>query len=176
MTNPSGRAAETMLVQQYGPAVRRFFKRRVSCAAAVDDLFQDCCVLTITRLRHGDLRAPDKPEYFMIGVARRLLLAYVRGKVESRVVLWDHDELEYQLADSVSLEEAVEQEMLGESVRARLDDLQIARDREVLVRRYLLDEDTETVARELGITESEVRVVLCRARKRLRSAWGDLPR
>jgi DNA-directed RNA polymerase specialized sigma24 family protein len=59
-------------------------------------------------------------------------------------------------------------------MRTRLDELEIARDRQALVRRYVLDEDTGTIARDLGVSRAEVRVILCRARLRLSSACGDM--
>jgi RNA polymerase sigma factor (sigma-70 family) len=168
------RAAEVLLVQRYGPPVRQFLQGKVSCPAAVDDLFQDCFLLAITHLRDGRVRTTDDVASFVIGIARRLLLAYVRSKVQARGVLCDPHELDALPAEETSPEEAAERAIVRALVRARVDDLEIPRDREALVRRYLLDEDTGTVARELRVSEREVRVVLCRARERLRSACADL--
>jgi RNA polymerase sigma factor (sigma-70 family) len=167
------RAAEALLVERYGPAIRRFLGRRVFSPTAVDDLFQDSFVVAISRLRDGRVRAADRLGCFMIGIARRLVLSYLRRKAKPRTLVRSPDGL---LSDDTSPEQAAEREIVRGLVGARLRGMELARDREALVRRYLLEEDTGTIARELGVSPGEVRVVLCRARRRLRSACADLAR
>jgi RNA polymerase sigma factor (sigma-70 family) len=76
------------------------------------------------------------------------------------------------VSGGTSPEESAEREIVRRLVGSCLDDLEIARDRQVLVRRYFLDQDTETIAQEIGLSHREVRVVLCRARQRLYSAFA----
>jgi hypothetical protein len=49
-----------------------------------------------------------------------------------------------------------------------LEEMPVARDREVLVRFYLDDEDREKICRELGLTEEHFNRVIFRARNRFR--------
>ena len=165
--------AEEALVQQYGPAVRRFLARRVP-SPSVDDLFQDCFLVAITKLRDGHLRVPEKLGCFVIGIARRLLIAYSRSTFERREVPCDPEDLDSLASNSVCPEEVMERECVRRLMRTRLGNLEIDRDRQTLVRRYVLDEDAEAIAHHLGVSRSEVRVILCRARLRLLSACDDL--
>ncbi len=52
------------------------------------------------------------------------------------------------------------------AVRQLLQEMRLPRDREILVRVYLYDQDKETVCRELGIGEEHYKRVLHRARGR----------
>ncbi len=167
--NKGDREIERLFVQRYGPLVRQFLKRKISCPATVDDLSQECFLVAITYLRNGRLRAPDKLTCFIFGVLRRLVLTYARSTMDLRALACDLDEL---VGDGFSPEETAEQEIIRALVHARLDDLKIARDRRVLAQRYLLDQDSEAIAQDLGVSQNELRTVLCRARQRLRLTFG----
>jgi RNA polymerase sigma-70 factor (ECF subfamily) len=53
------------------------------------------------------------------------------------------------------------------AVRALLKELKSTRDRLLLIRYYLQDEDKATLCRDLGLSESTFNLVLFRARNRL---------
>jgi len=125
-------------------------------------------------LRDGRLRVPEKLGWFVIGIARRLFIAHVRNTIKRHEVPCAPEELDSLASDNTCPEEVMERESLRRLIRTRLGKLEIDRDRQTLVRRYVLDEDPDAIAHHLGVSRSEVRVILCRARLRLSSACDDL--
>jgi RNA polymerase sigma-70 factor (ECF subfamily) len=65
-----------------------------------------------------------------------------------------------------SQEASVHAEACARAVREWLSELGSDRDREILTRHYLKDEDTDVICRELGISRGTFKVVLHRARQR----------
>ena len=63
-------------------------------------------------------------------------------------------------------ESAGQSEVAARAVRQLLKEMRLPRDREVLVRVYLYDQDKDQVCRELGIDEQHYKRVLHRARAR----------
>jgi RNA polymerase sigma-70 factor (ECF subfamily) len=59
----------------------------------------------------------------------------------------------------------------AEQVRRLLGEMRYERDRQVLIRFYLLDDDRESVCAHLGIEPERFNQVLHRARERLRELW-----
>ena len=57
----------------------------------------------------------------------------------------------------------------AKAVRKVLEEIPSGRDREILVRVYLRDQDKEEICRELGIDESHYKRVIFRARERFRA-------
>jgi len=65
-------------------------------------------------------------------------------------------------------EVALQREASARAVRELLTELPFERDRQLLTRHYLNEEDKEVICRDLGIPESAFNVALCRARQRFR--------
>ncbi len=158
------RDAESALVEKYGPALRYILRREVRDWDCADDLYQESFRITLERLRDRGLEQPDQLAAFLLGVARRLVKAHRRTGVR---VVASSDSSE-TVADSAPtpLELAIRSEQ-ATSVWAAIERLDVPRDRELL-RRYLLDEDKETICNALGMGVHQFNKTLCRARRRLR--------
>src|SRR5262245_47554207 len=65
-------AEEAELYRRFAPRVRLYGRRHLRNEAAADDLAQDVLLLTIQRLRAGDVRQPEHIGSFILGTSRMM--------------------------------------------------------------------------------------------------------
>src|SRR5688500_17274986 len=75
-------AEETELYRRFAPRVRLYGRRHLRNDAASDDLAQDVLLLTIERLRAGEVRRPEEIGSFILGTSR--MMAYSERRVARR--------------------------------------------------------------------------------------------
>lgn len=160
-----GRAAETALVNRYGPALQYVLLREVGDRDLAEDLYQETFLIVITRLRTRGLEEPDKLAGFLVGVARHLARAHRRGE-KRRAAMPPVPE---DIADSSPspCECAIRAEE-AKAVRAAIARLPVNRDRDLLRRRYLIEEDATISCDVLGLDSRQLNRTIHRARARLR--------
>ncbi len=121
--------------------------------------------MTLERLRAGKLREPERLASFVLGMCRMVVLEQRRGGARREALLSTYGDFA----------EAVEPpEPMG------LDALKLSqcfeglseRERSVLVLSFFADKSADEVARELGLTPVNARVVRHRALMRLRECMG----
>lgn len=168
-------AAESELVAHYSPGLRVILRRLTPNAALADDLHQETLAVVLRKIRARELRQPESLAGFVRATAKNLFIAD-RRKEARYADLGEEPEAEmdrlkhagepsgHPLHRLVAEEEA-------RLVRQLLDELRHQRDRELLVRVYLHEEDKESVCRELEIDPALYNRVLFRARQRLRELW-----
>src|SRR6478735_3812339 len=72
-------AEESELYRRFAPRVRLYGRRHLHNDAAADDLAQDVLLLTIERLRAGEVRRPEEIGSFILGTSR------MRAQAERRI-------------------------------------------------------------------------------------------
>jgi RNA polymerase sigma-70 factor (ECF subfamily) len=161
-------AAEAELYRRHGAGVKQILVRITGGDFALaDELCQDALIVALKRLRKEPLDDPRQLPAFVAQVARNLAIAE-RRKQGRRQTSTGSDELEAVIDEAPGQEGAVEVEGMATAVRTVLRELKSARDRALLIRYYLRDEDKASICRDLGLAESVFNVVLFRARNRLR--------
>ena len=158
------RVAEISLVRRYGRGLRYIFLRETRDPAEADDLFQDCFLVAIPRLRKSELNNPEHLEAFLHGIARKLLLVNRRQKSRAAINTIDMDQFH---SDSRTPFESTEHSQIASAIQKTLSELDIPRDRDLLVRRYLLDQDSKLIRADLGLSEDGLRKACQRARQRM---------
>ena len=159
------RSAEQEFVRSYERGVRALVRRH--CRPndpIVDDLAQDVLARVLERLRAGAIRdAAALPAYVQTTIVYTTNAEYrARRNTEGAAVI----------DDMPALDNPVEQlgsEQLAGMLRRLLAQLPLARDREILARFYLDEQDKDQVCRSLGIDASHFHRVVFRARERFRS-------
>jgi RNA polymerase sigma-70 factor (ECF subfamily) len=164
--------AEARLVEQYRSAVQYILQREVRDRHLVDDLVQETFRITLERLRGRGIEHPERLAGFMVGIVRRLLKAHRR---RARRVRNDSEEVIAQLFDPAPTpcDEAIRADE-ARLVQAAIRSLSVGRDRELLTRRYLLEEDNESICRTLRLTVRQLDKALYRARMRLKRKLHEL--
>jgi RNA polymerase sigma-70 factor (ECF subfamily) len=153
--------AEAELYGRLAPRVRLYGLRHLGDEQSAADLTQQVLLMTIERLRGGQVREPDRLGSFVFGVCRMVVLELRRGGRRRQRVL-------AQFAGDLPLAvPAAEPPLDAERLTACLEHLS-ARERSVLVLTFRAEQPAAEVARELGLTAANVRVIRHRALAQLR--------
>src|SRR5262245_40298428 len=157
--------AESELYARFAPGVRVILARRLQNWAQAEELTQEALIIVLKRLRTSPLQDPSRLAAFVAQTARNLAIAERRKERRRRTdtVAEGLDEVADAEQDQVSV---AEDSSSAAAVRAMLKELRSTRDRLLLVRYYLQDEDKSTICRDLGLSESTFNLVLFRARNR----------
>jgi RNA polymerase sigma-70 factor (ECF subfamily) len=154
-------AAEAELCRRFGPRIRLYGLKHLRSTAAAADLMQDVLVMVLTKLREGGVREPERVASFVLGTARQTVIDWQRGRRRRARIL------EAYPLDLVPSDEEPAEPL----TTARLGDCLATlpeRERAVLVMTFYDDRPADAVARELGISAGNVRVIRHRGLERLR--------
>ena len=154
-------AEEAELYRRFAPRVWLYGRRHLQNDAAADDLVQDVLLLTIERLRAGEVRQPEDIGSFVLGTSR--MMAHAERRVARR-------------RDALAARFMVPAVETAPASIAALDAPRVAaclralaeRDRLVMLLTYYADREAPRIAEDLGISPGAVRVIRHRAMARLR--------
>jgi RNA polymerase sigma-70 factor (ECF subfamily) len=138
--------------------------------AVVADLVQETLVRVLASLKAGRVQEPGRLGAFVSGVCDHVLLEG-RTRAGRLVPLDDVPEPARTLGNTETLAALHQRARLAEQVMASLP----AREQEVLRLILVEDRDREEVCERYGITRENLRVILCRARDRLRALCEEEP-
>jgi len=161
------RDAEEQMVRRYGPGLLYLLKRRTRDAELALDLRQDTFRVAIEKLRGSVLEEPERLVAYLRGVALNLWIAQ-RRKDTRRATTADSDAVELAADERGGPFDNVSREQVRRAVGVLLGELPTPRDRELLTRFYIHDEDKEAVCAALGVDSVHFNRVLFRAKQRFR--------
>ena len=157
--------AEDQLSRRIAPGITQIIVGMTGNFALAQELCQETLIIILARLRTQPLDDPDKLPAFVAQIARNLVIAE-RRKERRRKTDVDSEAID-EVADlSQGQEQDAHRESAAVAIRKVLAEMKSIRDRSLLVRYYLRDEDKKEICRELGLTEPSFNVVLFRARAR----------
>ena len=161
-------SAEGELVRQFEPGLRVLLRRRTGGDhGLLQDLVQETLLIVLQRLRGGGIEDPQRLAAFAAQTARNLAIASLR-KAERQRTDVDSEATERNPDPAGGVEAHVADHEAALAVRALLRELPQPRDRLMLKRFYLDDDDKETICRELELSEAAFNQALSRARRRFR--------
>jgi RNA polymerase sigma-70 factor (ECF subfamily) len=163
------RSAETELFERYGRGVLYLLNRKTRDPESALDLRQETFRIAIEHLRARGLQEAERIGAYLRGIAVNLAIADGR-KTTRRATTADSDAVELVADPAASPVESVSRDQVRDAVRSLLAELPVARDREILVRFYLEDEDKESICTGLGVDSAHFNRVLFRAKQR----FGEL--
>jgi len=173
-------AVHLELVYRDFPGLRALILRRVGDPELAADILQDAAVTTLEKLRSGEIQQPEGVGGYLYRVALNHLRNYRR---KDRSALSSSDDLgELAGGDGEPEWADVGRQQWAVTARRALEELPASRDRELLVRYYLEDEDKCSICAALGLSDEHFNRVIFRARNRFRAvleshgfARADLP-
>lgn len=162
--------AESELVQRCGPTLRFLTRRYARHEADAEDLYQETLMLGLEKIRRREVREPERLAGFLRALAKNLSTQQYRRR--SYQVEKPADGLPDAAAGRPS--GALGGLLRDERVRLTrrlLAELRVPRDREVLFRYYIAEQESSRICDELGIDGAHFYRVLHRARQRYREIW-----
>ena len=148
------------------PGLRALIIRRVRDPELAADILQDAAVTTLEKLRAGEIAQPEGVGGYLYRVALNHLRNHRR---KDRGALSSADGLEALPGDGGGSEWAeVSRAQWAVTARRTLEELPASRDRELLIRFYIEDEDKRSICASLGLSDEHFNRVIFRARNRFR--------
>jgi RNA polymerase sigma-70 factor (ECF subfamily) len=152
-----------------GEFYRRFQSRRYIFfrhldVADAEDTFHQCYLEVLNQIKRGKVREPERMEGFIAVVARRLICHQIRARIQGRHCA---EETEYlnQPCRADGPHEALWAAQRREIILHALNSLP-ARHKEVLVRFYIQEQPIQEIMVEMGLTETQFRLLKSRAKAR----------
>ena len=147
----------------------RFYLCRQLGPQELDDKIHDTFLIVVQAIRKGDLREPERLMGFVRTVVRRQVAAHIDKVVHSRREQAEFDST-VRVADPRGNPEeaAIFRQRVG-LIRQVLGELS-QRDREILTRFYIDEQSQDQICSEMGLTETQFRLLKSRAKAR----FGEL--
>jgi RNA polymerase sigma-70 factor (ECF subfamily) len=165
------RDAEGEFIERYRRGVAVIVARASRDQWPVEDLCQDVLITALQKIRAGALRESERLSGFVAGLARMLVVEHFR-KENSRSAIEARQPPPPRAAAPAVVDQLLQQER-ATIVRAVLAELESERDRQILFRFYIAEDDKDRICRDLGLTGLHFNRVLFRARERYRELYRD---
>lgn len=163
--------AEEELIVRFGEGLTFLLRRWTRGHSDAEDLYQETFRLALEKIRRGEVRDPERLAGFLRSLARNLSIEHYR-KAARRGAREEEIETAAEVTnpDTGQLGQLLRKEKVS-LVRRLLEELGSERDRQVLFRFYIAEEDKENIRSDLGLTAPEFNLVLFRARRRYRDLY-----
>jgi RNA polymerase sigma-70 factor (ECF subfamily) len=158
------------LYQLFSKGIRFYLCRQLG-AQELDDKVHDTFVVVVQAIRRGELREPERLMGFVRTIVRRQVAAHIDKAVHSRREQMDLDATAKVVDPRGNPEEEAifgQRTALIQRVLEELPD----RDREILTRFYLHEQSQEQICTEMGLSQTQFRLLKSRAKTR----FGELGR
>jgi RNA polymerase sigma-70 factor, ECF subfamily len=154
-------AEESELYRRFARRVRLYGLKHLRDATAADDLAQQVLLLTIERLRAGEVRNTDEIGSFILGTSRLQARSMDRKarRREQLTATFHHPAMVVETDDA-----SIDSGAVARCLQALAE-----RDRQVLVLTFYAEKTSAEIAADLGVTGTVVRVARHRALGRLRA-------
>ncbi len=162
--------AEDELVELYSRGVAFIIRREMGGASVADDLYQETFRIALEKIRRGDLRETEKLSGFVCGIARNLVIDYFRRVARQDGLIEIEEAASLPFLAPSQLDELLLKEKAA-LVRQVINELPSDRDRQMLFRFYIAEEEKESICADLGLTGVHFNRVLHRARERYRELY-----
>jgi RNA polymerase sigma-70 factor (ECF subfamily) len=152
------------LYEVFSSGVRYYLCRQLG-QQELEDKIHDTFLIVVQAIRKGDLREPERLMGFVRTVARRQVAAHIDKASNRRR---DHIELETGaplIDDAAGPEERAITRQKVKFMKEVLEGIS-PRDREILTRFYLKEESQESICADMGLTETQFRLLKSRAKAR----------
>ena len=152
------------LYQVFGRGVRHYLCRQLGMQD-VDDKIHDTFLIVVQAIQNGDLREPDRLMGFVRTIARRMVAGHIDQMVHRR-----RDNVAVDSGIAISDKRTTPEQSVIE--RQKIDIMlgvlkeMSGRDRDILTRFYLYEQNQDAICREMNLTSTQFRLLKSRAKNR----------
>ncbi len=155
------------LYRIFSKGIRYYLYRQLG-PQDLDDKVHDIFVIITQSIRRGDLRDPERLMGYVRTIVRRQVAAHIDNAVQARRNS-DLTDSRYTCDHNPNPERGLIERQNEELALRILNSLQ-KRDREVLIRFYLEEQPAGQICQEMGLSETQFRLIKSRAKAR----FGEL--
>ncbi|MBK5290814.1 MAG: sigma-70 family RNA polymerase sigma factor [Acidobacteriia bacterium] len=149
----------------------RFYLCRQLGPQELDDKVHDTFLIVVQAIQRGDLREPERLMGFVRTVVRRQVAAFIDHAVQNR-----RDQMDIETSKTIAdnRQNPEQTAIIDEKVEIMREVLRAisTRDREILTRFYIQEQSQEEICSEMGLSETQFRLLKSRAKAR----FGELGR
>jgi RNA polymerase sigma-70 factor, ECF subfamily len=164
------RSAEDELVRRFSRGLSIILRRAAGDAALAEDLHQETFRIALAKIRAGELREPSRLAGFLASLARNLAIEHFRRRTPGGGSV-EIDSVDHPVSPRAGPLELLLKGEQAELARRVLDELPSERDRQVLFRFYVAEDDKQEICADLALTSLQFNRVLFRARQRYRELY-----
>lgn len=157
--------AESEFCRRYINKTLSFVRRQARSTMQAEDITQETMLIALKSLRAGRVENPSRLSGYVRQTARNLLLIDVRT-LYKREVPMDMVEPPHEVFEADHALNAIIQSETEHLLHARLHELRMTRDREILIQHYVLEVDKPRICENMDIDNEHFDRVVSRARKR----------
>lgn len=160
------RRAETEFAEAYSRALLLMLINSIQNPDIAKDCCQQALLIALIKLRAGEILKPQSLLSFLRSTANNLATTHFRK--ERRYISLNEETLSVPMGNGNDVEQEIDSETVRLVLNDVLDSLTVDRDREILRRFYLRDEEKSIIRRDLEISAAHFDRVIYRAKGRLR--------
>jgi RNA polymerase sigma-70 factor (ECF subfamily) len=168
-------SAEEELAQRYSRGIAFVIHQLVAEREAAEDIYQETFRLVLEKVRAGAVREPERLSGFITSIARNLVTEQFR-RASRRRTREEPDEGHAFASPEPNPLDGLLREEQNSLARQVLASLPSDRDRTVLYRFYISDDEKDEICTALGITSLHFNQILCRARERYKNLFEEMMR
>jgi RNA polymerase sigma-70 factor (ECF subfamily) len=161
------RQAEEELFLRYRRGVCIILQHRGISLDVSEDLFQETMMIVLIKIRAGDIREPDRLSGFVHAVANNLRIMHFRRESN----MSQEPEVGIDTVCPPEQHEQLSKKEEARIVRQIIGELKIPRDRQILIRYCLGEEEKETICKDLALSSAHFDRVLYRALQRFKALY-----
>jgi RNA polymerase sigma-70 factor, ECF subfamily len=167
------RQAEEELVERYSKGVWFVIRQQIPEQDVAEDAYQESFRLVLEKVRAGEVREPERLSGFISSLAHNVIIEQFRRQSRRRAREEQEAGQPFATPEPSQLDGLLreEQDALARQVLASLPS---ERDRKVLYRFYITDDDKDEICAELGVTASHFNQILFRARERYKRLFEEM--
>ena len=158
----------TELYQLFSKGIRFYLCRQLG-PQELDDKVHDTFLVVVQAIRRGELREPQRLMGFVRTIVRRQVAAHIDKVVHTRREQMELDATIRVADPHDNPEESAIFRQRNQMIQKVLEELS-ERDREILTRFYLYEQGQDQICGEMGLTETQFRLLKSRAKGR----FGEL--
>ena len=161
--------AEADMVNRYARGLAFILQRKTNNSVLTDDICQETWRIVLEKIRSGALKDPSKLSAYIIQIGKNQLLMYYRSSQQKRMTL--NSDVNVLVDEGQQPQQALESYQLTLLVRKLITELNSSRDKEIITRFYVQQEEKLNICQDLQLTELHFNRVLYRARQRFKELW-----
>lgn len=159
-------ACEDALYRKYQAGLTLMLEKRTDDRARAEDLCQDTLLIVLLNLRKGDLREVEKLTGYVYQTAKYVHLAWTR--LASTKTDRNHQNTDDIVSDDNPETLQIRRQEI-EAIRSLISELNMPRDRELLVRHYVEEQNKKEICDALQVSATHFDRIIYRAKSRFKA-------